>query len=128
VVLPCITQLYVFLTKKQSMLNAFHPFAHEEPPQSFQWIQLSQRATTVTSLICFQSQIFEIYDGTVDFNWKEVQRSVFVLFGWENQNLISSLECRKRVAGAVTFENPHSIKHKTNLEGTPKVAFVILFF
>jgi len=37
------------------------------------------------------------YSGGDDFNWEEVQRCVYVLFSWENQNLISRLECREGV-------------------------------
>jgi len=37
-----------------------------------------------------------VYDG-VDINQKEVKHCVFVLFGWEDQNVISTSECRNGV-------------------------------
>jgi len=43
-----------------------------------------------------------VHDGSVDSNWKEVQRCLFVLFGWENQNVISTLECRNGVNRILT--------------------------
>jgi len=38
-----------------------------------------------------------VYDGSVDFNQKEVKHCVFVLFGWEDQNVILTSECRNGV-------------------------------
>jgi len=50
-----------------------------------------------------------IYDGTVDFNWKEVQHCVFVLLGWESQNLISRLEGRRGVNQLLTSNGLRSL-------------------
>jgi len=38
-----------------------------------------------------------VNDESVDVNWKDVRRCVLVLFTWESQNVISSLECRNGV-------------------------------
>jgi len=38
-----------------------------------------------------------VNDGSVDVNSKDVRRCVLVLFNWESQNIISSLECRNGV-------------------------------
>jgi len=50
-----------------------------------------------------------IYNGTNDFNWKEVQYCVFVLFVWENQNFISRLERMKGVKLLLTSSSFRSL-------------------
>jgi len=47
--------------------------------------------------------------GSVDFNQKEVKRCIFVLFDWENQNAISTLECRNGVSLLLTSNGFRSL-------------------
>jgi len=55
-------------------------------------------------------------DGTGDFDWKDLQRCVFVLFGWESQNVISTLASRKGVQLLLTKSGFRSLS-KPILEG-----------
>jgi len=48
-------------------------------------------------------------NGSVDFNQKEVKRCIFVLFDWENQNAISTLECRNGVSLLLTSNGFRSL-------------------